>query len=274
MSDYIAPGAAYTSRFALGIAHTGLVGTVRFRLLDSDSTPDDPVYGPSVEGIIEDPTGSGDYLFTGMGPTTTGTYARALDRGAGTDLEYDGDLVVNASGAPATAPEGAYASFADVTARAGRLAVAFTVAGTVVGQTEIELFLAGCAAEIDAEIAASGFDSSALSDAAAAALIDLNAYGALARALVALVPGSRGSNAADLLAYAQKVWDDGMAHIRDGTYPAIAMIAAGAAGAGVPGAGSLWSDEPNYGSRTGLSAEELQLLDTDLQINFRRNEVF
>jgi len=52
------------------------------------------------------------------------------------------------------------------------------------------------------------------------------------------------------------------------------VMAAGAAGAGVPGAGSLWSDEPNYGSRTGLSAEELQLLDTDLQINFRRNEVF
>jgi hypothetical protein len=88
------------------------------------------------------------------------------------------------------------------------------------------------------------------------------------------VPGSRGGNAADLLAYAQKVWEDGMAQIRDGTHPAIAMIAAGEGGAGGPGAGSLWSDEPNYGSRTGLSAEEQQLIDTDLQVGFRRGEVF
>lgn len=168
----------------------------------------------------------------------------------------------------------AYGNSGDVLARAGRLATAFTADGTAVGENEIASFLADCAAEIAAEIAARGFDPSALSDAAKAALLDLNAYGALARALVALVPGSRGGNAADLLAYSQKVWDDGMTQIRAGTHPVIAMIAAGEAGAGVPGAGSLWSDEPNYGSALGIAAEEQQLLDTDLQVGFRRNEVF
>jgi hypothetical protein len=169
----------------------------------------------------------------------------------------------------------AYADTADVIDRAGRLAAAWPATGEAPGAvTAFDGFLADCAAEIDAEISARGFDPAALSLPAAAALVDLNAYGALARALVALVPGSRGGNAADLLAYAQKVWEDGMGQIRGGTHPVIAMIAAGAAGAGVPGAGSLWSEEPNYGSRIGLSAEELQLLDTDLQVGFRRNEVF
>jgi hypothetical protein len=169
----------------------------------------------------------------------------------------------------------AYGNTGDVAARAGRLATAFTAADAAVDETDIGTFLAACAAEIDAEISARGFDPSALSDDAKAALVDLNAYGALARALVALVPGSRGSNAADLLAYAQKVWDDGMAAIKDGTFPVIAMLLAGQGGPGAgPGAGSLWDEEPTYGSLAGLAAEETQLRDTDLQVGFRRSEVF
>jgi hypothetical protein len=250
------------------------VGTVRFRLLDNDPTVDDPIYGPSAANIVEDPTGSGDYLFTaGVAPSALGTYSRAWDRGAGTDLSFDDDLVVNASGSPAPPSGDAYAAFADVTARAGRIAAAFTVAETVVGRTEIDAFLVTCASEIDAEISARGFDPSALSQAAIAALVDLNAYGALARALTALVPGSRGANAQTLNDQAWKVWNEGIASIKDGTHPVIAMLVSGQGGAAAHGAGSFWTEEPNYGSLAGLAAEETQLQDTDLQVGFRRNEV-
>jgi hypothetical protein len=167
----------------------------------------------------------------------------------------------------------AYAETTDVTARAGRLAAAFELDDAVVDEDAIAGFLADCAAEIDAAISARGIDPSALSEEAGAALTDLNAYGALARALVALVPGSRGANAQSLLEYAQKVWEDGMAQIRDGTHPVIAMIEAGEAGASVPGAGCLWTDEPNYGSAAGLEAERVQLEDTNLQVEFRRGDV-
>lgn len=170
----------------------------------------------------------------------------------------------------------AYAVADDVIDRAGRLASAWPATGGTPGTvTAFDGFLADCAAEIDAEISARGFDPAALSLTAEAALVDLNAYGALARALTALVPGSRGANAQTLNDQAWKVWNEGIASIKDGTHPVIAMIAAGAGGAGVgPGAGSLWSDEPSYGSLAGISAEEQQLLDTDLQVGFRRNEVF
>jgi hypothetical protein len=270
MSDYIAPGATYTSRVALGAALTGLVGTVRFRLLDNDTTVDDPVYGPSIADIIEDPTGTGSYLFTGTAPNTAGRYSRVWDQGEGTDLIYDDDLIVNRSGAPITTPGSAYADHDDVYARAGRVAAAFQLDDAVVDEDAIDGFLGDCAAEIDAALAGRGFDPSALSSAAQAALLDLNAYGALARALTALVPGSRGSNVADLLALAEKIWDDGISTLRDGTHTVIAMLDAEGGG---PTAGCLWTEEPTYGSQAGLAAEELALYDTNLKVGFRREEV-
>ena len=100
MSESVAPNAPYTSRI-IGLP-AGLAGTVRFRLVDDDGTADDPVYGPSTTGIIEDPTGSGSYLFRSTAastaaPSTAGKYTRLWDTGAGTDLYADEDMVVRYS---------------------------------------------------------------------------------------------------------------------------------------------------------------------------------
>jgi hypothetical protein len=106
MTQIVAPGADYASRLSAGIGNSGLAGTVRFRLLDSDPTVDDPVYGPSTANIVEDPTGSGDYLFTaGVAPSTTGKYYPAWDLGSG-QLYYDDDLVVSYTAQGATEPSG------------------------------------------------------------------------------------------------------------------------------------------------------------------------
>lgn len=105
MTQVVAPGADYTSRFSAGLSHTGLAGTIRFRLIDSDSTPDDPVYGPSADDIVEDPTGSGDYMITIEAPVTTGKYYPAWDLGSG-QLYYDDDLVVGYTAQGATEPSG------------------------------------------------------------------------------------------------------------------------------------------------------------------------
>lgn len=106
MPEYVAPGAAISSRLALGPEDTGLVGTVRFRLVDDDSTPDDPVIGPTTTGIIEDPSGSGTYLWRGIAPTTMGKYAPLWDKGAGTPLIPDTDIVVTANAALPFTPSG------------------------------------------------------------------------------------------------------------------------------------------------------------------------
>ena len=170
----------------------------------------------------------------------------------------------------------AYAVPDDVIDRAGRLASAWPATGGTPGTvTAFDGFLTDCAAEIDAEIAARGFDPSALSQEAIAALVDLNAYGALARALTALVPGSRGANAQILNDQAWKVWNEGIASIKDGTHPLIALLLAGQSGAGNGvSAGSLWSEEPNYGSIAELREEELALYNTNLQVEFRRRMSF
>src|SRR5262245_49894149 len=90
--EYVAPAAAISSRLALGPSQTGLVGTVRFRLIDNDSTADDPVFGPTTAGIVEDPSGSGSYVWTGTAPSVQGKYSPAWDKGAGTPLMYDEDV--------------------------------------------------------------------------------------------------------------------------------------------------------------------------------------
>lgn len=107
MSQTVAPGAPYTSRLVAGRANTGLVGTVRFRLLDNDATADDPIYGPSTANIIEDPTGSGVYVFdAGVAPTTRGNYARIWDTGPDTELIPDEDLLVSYTAAAPDEPGG------------------------------------------------------------------------------------------------------------------------------------------------------------------------
>lgn len=146
MSQLVSPGRSYTSRLALGAANTGLTGTVRFRLLDNDQVADDPIYGPSSAGIIEDPTGSGSYVFDGTAPDTAGNYARAWDRGAGTDLIYDEDLIVssNAPGGPAT---GDYYATVDELARVLQIKNP-----TDAQTTALERVLLTAAGEINSEI--------------------------------------------------------------------------------------------------------------------------
>ena len=107
--EYVGPGARYSSRLSLGPDQTGLAGTVRFRLLDNDGTADDPVQGPITDGIIEDPVGSGDYVYPdtiGLAPTTAGHYARAWDTGPGTRLLYDSDLIVSRTAVNPFTPSG------------------------------------------------------------------------------------------------------------------------------------------------------------------------
>lgn len=106
MPEYVAPGAAISSRLVLGPEDTGLVGTVRFRLVDDDATVDDPVIGPTTAAIIEDPTGSGTYLWRGTAPTVMGKYAPLWDKGAGTPLIPDEDIVVTANAALPFTPSG------------------------------------------------------------------------------------------------------------------------------------------------------------------------
>jgi hypothetical protein len=106
MAEYVAPGADYSSRLALGPTYTGLVGTVRFRILDNDETVDDPVYGPSTADIIEDPTGSGDYVWNGTAPDNAGKYSPAWDTGPATPLIYDEDLIVTYTAAGGSEPGG------------------------------------------------------------------------------------------------------------------------------------------------------------------------
>lgn len=137
----------------------------------------------------------------------------------------------------------AYAAFSDVTARAGRFAGFFTVAGKHPDQADVEAIITDLSADVDAAITARGFNASALSAGAVAALRDLVAFGALARALSAADPGP---DAADLIARAWKTWNDAIAAMTDGTSSVIVELEAGAGGQAAVGAGTLWGDEPDY----------------------------
>jgi hypothetical protein len=160
----------------------------------------------------------------------------------------------------------AYASFDDVAARAGRFAGVFQVAGKHPDQTDIEAFLDDTAAEIDSSITSIGFVPGDITADAKASLVDLNAYGALARALSA---ANLGPQAAALLTEARSMWDLGIAAILDGSASIVVLLQSSSAG---PSAGDLWSEDSTYGSRVGLQAEELALWDTNLAPVFRRGQ--
>lgn len=148
----------------------------------------------------------------------------------------------------------AYATFTDVEARAGRYAPLFSVAGKQPDQPTVTGLLANTAAEIDGAIKARGFDPVTMDAAAKAALLDLNAYGALSRALASVPSGDKGLD--DLKAYAQKLWTAGMEAIAKGSHAAIALLEASGGGAS---AGSFWGDEPGYDP---WGAEETDLSDS------------
>lgn len=171
----------------------------------------------------------------------------------------------------------AYATTDDVLARAGRVGSAFTVAGRRPNLADVAAFLTAVSVEVDEAIRARGFDPALLDTNAKAALLDLVAYGALSRALRAL--GDRSPEVLSVLAEADAVWTSAMGDtttagsIRDGTFPVIAALEAGAAGGGpVVSAGSFWTDEPTYGTPAAAQAEWSALRGTNLAPGFSRGQ--
>jgi hypothetical protein len=166
-----------------------------------------------------------------------------------------------------------YATTDDVLARAGRVQGVFTVAGKRPNLADLEKFLDDTASDINAAVLARGFDPALFDESTSEAFRDLNAYGALARGLAAIQNPPR-----DLLAEARSVWEAAMGTATDpggtiaaGTFPAIAMLEAGAGGGGTgPSAGALWTDEETYGSVSSVISEANQLRDTNLAPEFSR----
>jgi hypothetical protein len=170
-----------------------------------------------------------------------------------------------------------YATTDDVLARAGRVGGTFTVAGRRPNLEDVAQLVDDVAAEIDVEIRARGFDPAALDDATAAALRDINAYGALARALAGVDPSDRPDNLDALIKRAEKVWssDPGSDKRGDALAQVLAVLAAGAGGEAVAvSAGSLWDDEPDYGTPLQQRQETLELGYTNLGPGFRRGMTF
>jgi hypothetical protein len=170
-----------------------------------------------------------------------------------------------------------YASQDDVLARAGRVGGAFSVPGRQPTLADVDAFLVAVSAEIDEAIRARGFDPASLDSNAKAALLDLAAYGALARALRAL--GDRSPEVLQILVEADAVWASAMGDtkapgsISDGTFPVIAALLAGAAGGGaVSSAGSFWGDETDYGRPDQARAEANELWGTNLAPGFSRGQ--
>lgn len=161
----------------------------------------------------------------------------------------------------------AYATFADVAARAGRYSGAFGAgAGSPKpNENEITQLLADLAALVDVAVRARGYDPDALDATVKLALKDVVAYGALARALQAIPDSS--DEIRELEQYASRVWGSAMGDptsstaagqkgsIAAGTHPAIAALEAGEAGGGGQAAGDFWSDEPDFGTPAQVAAE-------------------
>lgn len=135
----------------------------------------------------------------------------------------------------------AFATFTDVEARAGRYAPLFQVAGKQPDQDTVNALLVDVSAELTGALVARGFDAP-YDSAATAALVDVAAYGALARALASVPAGDRSLD--ELKAYATQVWAAGLAAVAAGVHPAVAVLEGAGGGAS---AGSFWGDEPEYG---------------------------
>lgn len=163
----------------------------------------------------------------------------------------------------------AYAVFGDVESRAGRFAGLFSVAGKKPDQTQVEAMLDDIADELDAAIEARGFDPASMDARSQGALKDLNAYGALARALPAANPGAQADG---LVAHAAKVWDSGVKAILDGKHAVIRNLESGKSGAGKgSGGGDFWSENPSYGSDAQIESDA-EALTTSLAPAFERHQ--
>lgn len=163
----------------------------------------------------------------------------------------------------------AYAAFTDVQARAGRFSGALTVAGQRPNQADVEAILADLSAQVDVAIQARGYDPAGLDATVKLAFRDMVAFGAIARAFSGFPDPAEELE--KLVSYASRVWGTAMGDptskstsaqkgsIATGSHPAIAALEAGKGGAGGQSAGSLWEDEPDYGSTAQVEAERLTL---------------
>ena len=135
----------------------------------------------------------------------------------------------------------AYADLNTLLARAGRVAPAWTEE-TDPDLSDLEVFLANAASEIDAELQARQI-SLPLAAEPAAALAGLNADGALIVALEATFPDARGGlvSGMALLEGARARWDSGLAALRDGTHTVVRWLETTTAAG--QGASSFWDSE-------------------------------
>jgi hypothetical protein len=163
----------------------------------------------------------------------------------------------------------AYALVADVKARAGRLASAWS-RDTSPGDADLERFLNDEAASLNAAILGRGLTLPEAETDAALSLRGVNADGALLLALSGTFPAGEGPAAAqELIRIVQERLTLAWESIRAGTHPAIVIIEA--ADVGAPSASNFWDEEPDYGQ---VGIEELEELNPRLQPEAERGMVF
>lgn len=136
----------------------------------------------------------------------------------------------------------AYATVADVQARAGRLAAAWTDDSSP-DTADIELLLRDVAAEIDARLVGRGA-TLPLDETASAALVGLNADGALVLAIEGTFGGRDvGTEVEATLKGARARYQAGMKAIEDGKHAVVVYVDATSPSAG---ADDFWSSNPDY----------------------------
>lgn len=95
MSIYAKGGA--TIEALLQAVTPGQVGTYRVSIVD---TPSGATFlAPTTSGIVENPTGSGIYAWSGTAPATVGQYAIIWDAGTSSNVLGVEDLIINEQGA-------------------------------------------------------------------------------------------------------------------------------------------------------------------------------
>jgi hypothetical protein len=134
-----------------------------------------------------------------------------------------------------------YATVADVLARAGKVAPAWTATSTP-GLSDVDLFISRRASEIDATLLGLGY-AAPLSGVPGDALVSLNAAGALLLLLSGTFPNKEGpAAAASLLDEVRTEWRQGMDALRAGTHPSTMAAEQQASETGSsPSADDYWS---------------------------------
>jgi hypothetical protein len=163
----------------------------------------------------------------------------------------------------------AYALVADVKARAGRLASAWSRDSSP-GDADLERFLDDEAASLNAAILGRGLTLPESGTDAALSLRGVNADGALLLALSGTFPAGEGPAAAqELIRIVEARLSVAWEAIRAGTHPAVVIIEAGDPSA--PSASNFWDEDPDYGL---VSVEELEGINPRLQPEAERGMVF